>query len=70
MKFCPITMNNYQSPDSDQSRVSKCGKFIYLSNGAKFKRTVLPSVAEPRKEEIDVEEALEDVYVMRTKELE
>ena len=54
-------MANYQPPQTGSSRVSSCGNYIYLPNGQKFKRTVLPSVAEKKKEEFDVEDELEQL---------
>ena len=36
----------YVDYDGNQ-RVSSCGNYIYMSNGAKFKRTVLRSSADP-----------------------
>ena len=61
-------MTNYQPPQSTTSRVSECGGYIYLSNGQKFKRTVLPSVAEPKKEDLDIEAALQEFDEKRTEE--
>ena len=64
-------MSNYQPQNRENAtRVSSCGNFIYTADGRKFKRTVLPSVAEPKHQEIDVEEALAEAEAMRTKELE
>lgn len=63
-------MSNYQPQNrGNATRVSSCGNFIYTADGRKFKRTVLPSVAEPRKDEVDIEAGLAEFDAMRTKEI-
>ena len=63
-------MTNYQlTQQNDGGRVSSCGGYIIMANGKKFKRTVLPSVAEPKQEEvIDIEAALAEADLIRTQE--
>ncbi len=62
-------MSYNQSPHNGTSRVSTCGNYIYFPDGTRFKRTVLPSVAEPKKEDVDVEEALAETDLIRTQEI-
>ena len=65
-----FTMTMYNPGQKRGTRVSGCGNFIYLENGQKFKRTVLPSVAEPKKEadDIDIEAGLKEFDQIRTQE--
>ena len=45
----PTSASTIETMASKQ-RVSSCGQWIYLENGARFRRTILKSVAEPKRD--------------------
>ena len=51
-------------------KVSPDGSFVTMDDGTRFRRTVLPSVATPKKVEEDLEEAFKEMEQMRTSESE
>jgi len=53
---------------TEGQRVSGDGSAVIMNNGRRFKRVVLPSVAEKTKDEVQLEEAFEEMDEMRTKE--
>jgi len=57
---------------TEGQRLTHDGSEVVMNNGRRFKRMVLPSVAERKaehlKDEIQLDEALAEIDVMRTKE--
>ena len=51
-------------------KVSPDGSFVTMDDGTRFIRTVLPSVATPKKVEEDLEDAFKEMDQMRTSESE
>ena len=49
-------------------KVSPDGTYVTMDDGTRFKRTVIPSVASPKKAEEDLEKAFEEMDQMRTQE--
>ena len=51
-------------------KVSPDGTYVTMADGTRFRRTVIPSVASPKKAEEDLEKAFEEMDQMRTSEAE
>ena len=51
-------------------KVSPDGSYVTMDDGTRFCRTVIPSVASPKKAEEDLEQAFEEMDAIRTQEAE
>jgi len=58
------TETKHKKTFNSTQRVSADGLFIMMDDGTRFKRTVLPSVAAPKKVEVDLEEAFKEMDQM------
>ena len=65
----PIVSKIYKEHYTTKGQsVTGDGKSVIMNNGVRFKRVILPSVAERSKDEIQLEEAIEEIDAIRTKE--
>ena len=63
-----VIKDEYKQTFDSNQKVSGDGSTVIMSNGARFKRTVLPSAAAPPKIQEELQDALADFDAMRTEE--